>query len=317
MANPTTGLFSQIPAALNRAASNTQFTNALIDTVFLDDRPAVGSVGQTIEILIPTVTPGNVSFIGAGSVVVHDTAHSAVALSITQKASNTYKLPSYNSALTEIDLAKFYFQPWLEELMRAVDLDFMNTLVGGSSGSPALPSSTNFAANTVVAGSGGHPTRANITTATAELFNKGVPVDDGQLVLLTSGSPYYAMVSDTTFSYQYIVGEAAGVAANQRGYLVNINGAKIEKDQYFPVGTGTNTTTYSMLTHKYAHAARFLVEQTPNNKVAFEQIIEPKPGMPVRVEWWYDPTQQGTLCSMTALYGVTVVRENYRVLISH
>ena len=315
--NSTSGIFSTIVGALNRASAAPKYTNAIIDSVFLDDRPAVGTVGEQINILIPTVNSSNVSFIGAGPVVPHNAAQTSVALTITQKASNTYMLPVFNSALTEIDLAKFYFEPWLEELMRAVAKDWTNTLIGGSSTSPALPSSANFAANAVVAGSGGHPTRANIGTATSELFNQGCPVDDGQLVLLTSGSPYYGMVSDSTFSYQYIVGNEAAVESNQRGYLVNINDAKIMKDQNFPVGTGSNTTTYSMLAHKYAHAGRFLVESTPHNKVAEETIIYPKPGMPVRCEFWYDPFNQGTFISFSALYGVAVTRDAYRVLLTH
>jgi hypothetical protein len=318
--NSTSGIFSMIPGALNRASAAPKFTNAILDSVFLDDRPAVGSVGQTIEVLIPTVNASNVSFIGAGPVVPHNAAQTAVALSVTQKASNTYMLPTYNSALTEIDLAKFYIGPWLEELVRKVGFDFTNTLIGGASPGTSgvtLPSSSNFAANTIVTGSGGHPTRANISTATAELFAQGAPVDDeSDMFLITSGNPYYAMVADTTFSYQYIVGNDASADANQKAYLVNINGARILKDQNFPVGTGSTPTYYAALYHRFAHAARFLVEQTPMNKVAYEQIIYPKPGMPVRVEWWYDPFNQGAFCSLTALYGVAVTRDSYRCLIT-
>lgn len=323
--NNQNGIYSMVPAALGKASQIAKFRNAIIDSIHWDIRPLFGAVGQQTNILYPNINASNPQNIGSGKLVYNKTDHNVVPLTITQKISNTYPLPIEISSLSDVDLMALYFQGWLEETVRACGLDMMNQLVNGDAptpvGSPVTPSTKTPAFVNQFTGTGvGHPSRQDIATASGELFQAGVPLGDGDLFGLTSGTPYFGMTADPAYSQSYFVGEQAAIEAQQGGQLKMLNGAVVLPDQYFPSvapANGNPGKYYTMIAHKIAHGGRFVTETVANNRTTFETFVYPKPNMPVRVSIWFNPDYQCEVVSFNVVYGVTTIRPDWRVMIAN
>lgn len=297
-----TNFFSTIVAAANIAAAAPTFSNAMIDLVFSGYEPAVGTVGQTIDVVIPTVTEADATDIGSGALNITDTSQSMVALAVSHKYSVSKRIQSIDQARSERDLAEFFMKPLMETLLRKVN-----------SSLTAFISSSSFTTNAVT-GSGGKFTRLNLTDARQKLFDQGAPDNNEDLYLITSSVPYYATLADSGFNTWSNVGETAAVDALQRGVLVPALGAKIYADQKVPVLTGPAYP--SLFAHKYAIAARYLVEPSVDNTWVKEAIVYPRPNLPVKIQAGYDLVNQGTIIHLSTLMGSAVTREAFGCLIT-
>jgi hypothetical protein len=195
------------------------------------------------------------------------------------------------------NLQTFFFQPRLEELMRAIN----RTVVG-------LFTAANFPTYTLFTGTGTAPnqiTRADITKAWTNLAKAGVPMEDyGNVSLMIQAETYGQMIADSNFINQYVVGEGAAVDAQQRAQLRTQYGADVYYDQQLaPFNAGHAA---AILFHRYAVAGVTALPPPggPNVIETTQDVF----GLPVRIQVAYDVMNQGWLVHMHVLYGIAVVR---------
>ena len=112
------------------------------------------------------------------------------------------------------------------------------------------------------------------------------------------------MLSDTAFNQQYIVGESAAIAAQQKARLQSLYGARVDYDQMLvPFNSGHQP---AILMHRYAVAA-VTANPPPGGSNVMETYIKMK-GFPVQIQFAYSYQDQGWVIHLHTMWGVAVVR---------
>lgn len=308
MPNSTAGLFETLTAAGSIATQNLTFQNAFLDAVYTEHKPVNGTIGQTLNITIPTVNEANVTDIGAGPIQVKDSTHSVAPIVLANNFNTAFVVKNWDEARTPRNLATMYIQPFMEGLLRAINRTIANLLTTG-----------NFNAYTIVSGSGADVfDRADITTAWTNLARAGVPVSDtANLYFLTSPLAYGNMLAATNWINESIVGRNAAEVAQQRAQLVTAYGAQLKWDQHV---TAINAgRELGLLAHRYAIGmVTTFPSGVPSDVIetgAVRSIVYPRPGIPVVMELGYSQVQKGMVIDMGCMFGVSVVRPDHGCLV--
>jgi hypothetical protein len=304
MANPTGGLFETLVAAFAEAAAAPQYENVLIDDIYLQYRGISAQVGQTLQVNIPTVNEGDVNDILAGPIQPTDVAHSTVNITINHNFSTSFIIRGFDQIRTPQNLKDLYIGARREALLRKVNRQVAN-----------LITSTNLATYSTVSGGSSIFTRANLSSAWANLVGAGAPVNPRDTFFVTSQVPYGNMISDTSstgnFVQQYVVGTPAAEMAQQRAMLVPQFNAQIQYDQQIPQPTAGSIYSAAYF-HRYAFAlipVRVPIEgNSPNVEQGYVML---KDKIPARVQMWYDPTQQGWMVHLHVAFGLQTVRPEF------
>jgi hypothetical protein len=296
--NPTAGMMMTVLTALNRAQEALRFQNAFIRRIFWDYQPVVAVPYATLNVNIPTVITSNVTNIGAGPLQPQPYAFTTVPITLDTNMSNSYIVYDWDQTRIAYNLQFFFFQPKLEELMRAINQQIVAQFT------PAL-----FNAYPIFTGTGtapGQMTRADITTAWKNLAQAGVPVDDVDNVsLIVQTGTYGAMLSDQQFIYQYIVGDRSAEEVQQRAQLRTQYGADVFYDQQLaPFTTGAGNAC--ALFHRYAVAG--VTALPPRGGPQVLESTEEVFGLPTRIQIAYDMLNQGWMVHMHVLFGLKTVR---------
>jgi hypothetical protein len=295
--NPTTSMLMTVLTALNNAQRALTYQNAFIRRIYWDYQPVVAVPYSTLNVNVPTVNEANVVNIGAGPIQPAPYAFTTVPITLDHNSSNSYIVYDWDQTRIAYNLQRFFFQPKLEELMRAIN----HTVVG-------LFTAANFPTYTLFTGTGtaaGQITRSDITKAWGNLAVSGVPMEDYDNVsLMVQTATYGAMLADQSFIYQYIVGDSASQAAQQRAKLQTVYGADVYYDQHLaPFNVGHNACA---LFHRYAVAG--VTALPPPGGPQVLETTEEVFGLPVRVQIAYDVVNQGWLVHMHILWGIAPVR---------
>lgn len=295
--NPTTNMLMTVLTALNQAQQALKYRNAFLQRIYWDYQPVVAVPYSTLNVNVPSVNEANVVNIGAGPIQPAAYAFTTVPITLANNSSNSYIVYDWDQTRIAYNLQRFFFEPKLEELMRSMN----HTIVG-------LFTAANFPTYTLFTGTGtlaGQITRADITKAWGNLAVTGVPVEDYDNVsLMVQTATYGGMLADQSFIYQYIVGDAASQAAQQRAKLQTIYGADVYYDQHLaPFNAGHNAC---VLFHRYAVAG--VTALPPPGGPQVLETTEDVFGLPVRVQIAYDVVNQGWLVHMHVLWGIAPVR---------
>lgn len=308
MPNATAGLFETLTAAGSIATQNLTFQNAFLDSIYTEHRPVNGTVGQTLNITIPTVNEANVVDIGAGAIQVKDTSHTAVPIVLNTNYNTAFVVKNWDEVRTPRDLSTMYVQPFMEGLLRAVNRIIANLLT-----------TANFNAYTIVSGAGADVfDRADITAAWTNLARQGVPVDDtSNLFFLTTPTAYGNMLAATNWINEQIVGKTAAEIAQQRAQLVTAYGAQLRWDQHV---TNINAgRELGLLMHRYAIGMVTAIPPGAPQGVletgAVRTFAYPRPNLPIVMEMGYSQVQKGMVIDMSAMFGVAVVRPDHGCLV--
>jgi hypothetical protein len=320
VANTTTGLFQTLVAATTAAADSLKYRNAFVDAIYWDFKPIVASPNTTLNVIIPTVDEADVTDIGSGALNVTDTDHNLVAIPYNRHFSTSFVIKAFDQARTPQQLQKTYIQPRLEALLRAVNRTIVQQFTTTNFGTSATPvpgyalqsgATTNYFV------------RSDLTPLWAILVTEGVPVEDeANMFFLTTPTAYGGMLSDTTMSYSYIVGQDPAQDAIQHAKLRTTLGAEPRYDQHLNLLQYANGFTTSkqagILMHRYAVAA--VTAQPPPTDPAEshieESIIWLKDSLPVQMQVGYSLEKQGTIVHLHAYWGVAPARADYAVFIS-
>lgn len=316
--NAQGGLFQTLVAAASAAAANLQFENALVDAAYWDFKPVVATPNTTLSVVIPTVDEADVTDIGSGPLNITDTDHNSVSVPYDKHFSTSFTIKAWDQARTPQDLERTYLRPRMEALLRKVNrtiVDLINTTNFSSSTTPVAGYDKKSGTTT------GYFARTDINQCWSAMALKGVPMNERQnMFFITGPTAFGKMLSDTTMSYQYIVGNDAALAAQQDAKLATIFGATVRYDQHMEQDKTANgfTNAPGALLHRYAIAAVTAepppLSQEPGSGIR-EQVVWLKNSIPVQIQMGPSLTQQGTIVHIHAYWGVKVARPDFACLI--
>jgi hypothetical protein len=297
MPNNTSGLFQTLVAGASEAAESLKYQNAFIDAIYWDYKPDPQQPYTGLNVIIPTVNESDTSDIGSGAINPSDTQHSNVQIPFNRHFSTSFVVKTWDQARTPTQLSDKYLKPKMEGLLRKVNRTIAQQVT-----------TTNFSNYTIVSGAtSGEIVRADITAGWKNLANVGAPMeDDGNMFLIESVNSYGSQVGDTNFINQYIVGDRAAVAAQQRAKLVTQLGCEVRYDQHIAAFSGAREP--GILMHRYAIAAVTSPPAPSNDPSVKESIVKLKGQLPVQIQMQYSLKDQGHLVHIHCWWGVLVAR---------
>jgi hypothetical protein len=299
--NTLTGVFETlvIPAAVE-AAESLKYTKAALGGIYWDYQSTHGTIGQTLNVNVPVVNPGDTQDIGSGPLQPSDTDHNSFPVVISAHPSVSFVIKSWDQVRTPVQLRELYMQPKLESLLR-----YANALI------TSQITSTNFNTySSVTSGAANEFLRADLAAMWANLTNAGAPTYQPQhMQFLTNPTCYATMFADTSFYQAQVVGVDAAQLAQQKALLVPQLGATVKFDQQMiPV----SSKQPGLFFHRYAIAGLCVIP--PSNKGVGpieETYIRPvaeAPNFVVQVQAQYSILEQGTVIHMHCMMGSKVVR---------
>lgn len=298
MANPTTGMFQTLVAGAAEASKSLRFTNAFSEKVYAGYEPVDATIGQTLNVLIPSVNEGDVTDIGGNQINVTDTAHTSTSIVFDKHFSNAFVIKSWDMVRTPAKLAELFLQPRMEALLRKVN----STLFG-------LVNTTQFNIHSSITGGSDTFTRANVATGWANLTAYGVPTDDPDSLSFISHPVVYGnMLSTTDFYQESVVGITQAENAQQKAMLNEAFNTKFLYDQHFVPTSGAYP---ALMFHKHAIAVVSANLPSANDPSVMETVEMVRPWLPVQIQMQYSLKDQGWLIHMHCGWGVKVVRPEY------
>jgi hypothetical protein len=303
MANTVTNIFQTLVLpGLSMLKAPTMLRNSMLSKVYIQNQPLAGTVGQTVNVNIPAVNENDVIDIGNGPISITDQDHSSVQLVVNNNKSKALRIPDFDDIRSAENLVQFYMQPAIESLSRKINRSICN-----------LVTTTNFSSYSSITGGTKVFTRLNIANAWNNLRTTGAPDEQENQFLVVGTVPFSNMMGDASqnFLQQYVVGEDAAVALQQRAVFMPQFNATVDYDPMMP--QPTSGSTYAGL---YFHRAAFAlipvvppIGDKPNVKETLYQV--PGSGLTYRVQLWYDPREQAFLLHVHAIYALAVVRPNF------
>jgi hypothetical protein len=290
-------------AESSEASASIQLPKAFVDSVYFDLKPMYSSaVGGDVRINVMNVNSDNVTDIANGPLVssVPAISESSVTVAITKKASNPRSIPDFDELKSNYRIAQEVIAPLIEETLIYVNKDLAS-----------FANSTSLTASGTITGGADTFTRANFAAARSALRKKGVDFSSGEVTLFLNPDVYGNVLASDDFKNESAVGITAAEAANQLGALMKIFGAYVKEDNDLPV---VSTSLYgAAMIHKNCIAVRAVVRKPRNDGNIVSTVIQPKPGLFMNVETWYDPNKQSNMIHVSCTYGRAVIRPEFGV----
>jgi hypothetical protein len=308
MSNNLSGIFETVVAAGARAAAAPKFKNAFLDAIYTDWQSGYGKVGNTININIPIVNENAVNNVGNGNIIVSDTNHTSVQLTINQNLQEAFVIKAFDQNRTVEELQSLYMDGWIESIKRKINRSIAN-----------LATSSVFSNYTTITSAATNSfQRADIAAAWNNLTSAGAPINVEDMFFVTTPKAWSIMTSDTSsagnFVQQYVVGEQAAEAARQ-GHLMPAYMTQLKYDQQAIVtSAGKQTALYF---HRYAIGAVPVLAQPLNDPYIQESVIylgstpDGKGTWPLTIQMWNDPYNQGKVVNLMAMFALGVPRPEF------
>lgn len=300
MANTTTGIFQTLVLPATAALqAPTMYKNSMVRKIYVQDQPIPGTVGQVINVNIPTVQENDVLDIGNGPIQVTDQDHTNVTLTVNNNLSKAVRIPDFTKVQTPLDLLQFYLAPTIESVLRKVNRSVCN-----------LVTTTNFNVHSSITGGADVFTRANVATAKGNLLGVGVPDVMGDNFFVTGHTPYTNMWATAEWYQQYQAGQG-GVDLQSTGRFVPQFNTLFDYDQQF-LQPSAGATYAALLFHRAAIALVPVVPPSEEKPHVEETFYQPDgSGLTLRIQFWYDPREQAWILHVHAIFALAVVRPNF------
>jgi hypothetical protein len=286
-------------AAANIASESLRFKNSFVDAIYWKYSPVVATPYTVLQIIIPTVNEGAVVDIQSGPIQPVDYSYNPTNITLNRNFSVSFVVKSWDLVRTPVDLAVIFIQPNLEALLRKINRTIVGLFTAANFPNYSLFTGTSTTASDF--------TRSDVGTAWQNLVNAGVPVDTDitRVRMLVNPLSYSTMLSDPNYNQQFIVGDAAAVAAQQKARLQMLYGATVDYDQMLvPFNSGHQP---AILMHQFA-VAGVTANAPPGGSNVKESYVKLKDVIPVQIQFAYSMQDQGWVIHMHAQFGVAVVR---------
>lgn len=308
MANDTSGLFQTLTIASSMATEHLKFQNTFLSSVYGEHRPIQAATGETFNIIVPTVDMADVQDVGDQGLTFADSKHTNTQVQISNNYATSWIVKNWTQVRTPVDLARLYIAPKIEGLLRRVNAD----LAG-------LVTTTNFSTHSITSGSGADVfDRADPLGAWTKMANVGAPVDDMEnMFFITNPAGYAALLGDSDWTQESIVGASQAQQATQFARLRMLFGANVKWDQQLAAYNSGKIP--AVLMHRAAiamiTALPVSVPEEFRGQSTMINYVNVGNGITVKLESAYSMERQGLMMSAGFAFGCKVARPEYGALV--
>jgi hypothetical protein len=301
MANAVSAFWQTVVAATVDAAQLLAPSHQASEAVYMDYSPEEAAIGQTLNVPIPGDPSGQVVDVGVGDLPISDVAWSTQAIVFNHHPGWAGVFRDFEQYNSPIRLRNAF----LDAAIKGIE-NYVNNLI------TSLFTTANFTSNTAISTTAHIITTAQASQGLTVLSDKFVPVRDNpeNMSLLTPSSPYYAIVTDSSWTYAQTAGAATAEAVRRTGGMPIAYGLNLRLDQQMPVsGTAPSRTFTAALMHRWAIAMAVRPLATPETTVV-EVMMFNFAGIPIRIMLGYNHIKLGFVLSVDCGFGLKVVRES-------
>jgi hypothetical protein len=299
VADPTTVFWQTLVAAVNSAQQVLRPNYNIIRSIYMDTDTVAATVGQTINVVIPSDASQNVTDIGTGDAVISDIAFGTTPIVMAHHPMIGYPVRDFQQWNSPENIRKRF----LDSALTAIH-NYVNNDLGG------LFNSTNFATNTPISTTAHIVTTTQALSGLTVLSDKFVPVENNpeDVSLLLPSQPYYAMLGDNQWTEALIAGNRTAEEVRETGRMPHAYGMTPKLDQQLPTTGAVGSRTYTAaILHKYAVCMVTRPIAAPETTVV-ESLVFDFYGVPVRVMYGYNHQKMAFVVTIDCGYGRAVVR---------
>jgi hypothetical protein len=302
IANAISTFYQTLVTAATQASEALVGTNSLMDSVFMDYKPQVADLGQTLNVNVPNIVTAQVTDAGTSDIALTDVAVTSIPIVFNKHPYYGFVVRDYEQYNTPSNLRMTFLDAAIKGISENIDGNIAS-----------LCTSANFNVNAVITATGGYPTVPQFLAGYSNLADQRVPVTDtANMSFVNTPHSYARILGDSGWTSNLIAGAQLAQEAHVRGDVTTSFGSTIRMDQQlnFALTTGTspNQTYTSILMHRWAMAVVTRPLPQPDANVVDYTYIDIK-GIPVRVMLGYNLYPKlGYVITVDAGYGLAVTR---------
>jgi hypothetical protein len=313
VANALSSFYQTLVTAASEASQALVGSNAFLDSVYLDYKPEAASIGQTLNVPIPSQVQSSVADGGVADPTFSNITFTTEPIVFSMHPAYNYIIRDFEQFNSPVMIRQIFLDAAIKGVAMYIDQQVAN-----------LFTTTNFNVNTNITGtgSGGGTSGDSIAvkdfmTAQAALLQQLVEVRDPQnITLLQHPVPWSWMNLDSNWVQQSIASELVAERVRLTGSIQTAFGATLEQDvNTYSTGSSPSRTFYNAYFHRWAVAVATRPLPPPDAKVADFTYIMYK-GIPLRITLAWSVIHNGYCVLVEAGVGMAVVRPNMGVLIS-
>ena len=306
MANTVSSFYQTLVTASTEASQALVGPNAFLDAVFLDYKPEAASIGQTLNVPIPSPVTSSVADGGVADPTFTDISFSTVPIVFNKHPQFNYVIRDFEQFNSPLLIRQVFLDAAIKGVAENIDTTVAAQFTSGNFNVNAVQNTTSHIVTT-----------AQFLAAQALLLQQKVMVNDIQnMTFVQHPVPYTALLGDSNWTQQSIASEMIAERVRGVGEIQTSYGATICHDLFIPVsGTAPTRTFTGAYFHRWAVAIATRPLPPPDAKVADFMYIMYK-GVPIRITLAWTALKNGWVVMVEAGYGTAVVRPNMGVLFS-
>jgi hypothetical protein len=302
MANTVSGFYQTLTTAAAEASQALVGSNSLMDSVFMDYKPMVADLGQTLNVNIPNIVTTQVTDADSADIALTDVAATTVPIVFNKHPYYGFVVRDFEQFNTPSDLRMTFLDAAIKGISESIDSNIA-----------LLCTAANFNVNPVITSTGGYPTVPQFLAGYSNLADQRVPVTDTpNMSFVNTPHSYARILGDSSWTSNLIAGAQLAAEAHISGDITTSFGSTIRMDQQlnFQLTTGTSPSqTYtSILMHRWAIALVSRPLPQPDSNVVDYSYIDFK-GVPIRIMLGYNLyPKMGYVITVDSGYGLAVTR---------
>ncbi len=302
MANAVSGFYQTVVAAAEEASQALVYNLKAVDSVYMDYRPEPATIGQTLNVVIPSIRTSGVVDAGAGDISLVDVNETTVPIVFNKHPLDALVIRDFEQYNSPVVLRRLF----LDSAIKGVKENINAAIT-------ALFTTGNFTTNAAISTTGHLITTAQFLSGMAVLSDQRVPVanDPDNMALLVPSLPYTAILGDSNWTQAQIAGMKTAEFVRERGELPIAYGCSVKLDQQMPISGSAPTRTFTAAyLHRWSVAVVTRPLPPPDEKVVDYTYVNFS-GIPIRITLGYNQfPKQGYILTVDAGYGLKVVRDN-------
>lgn len=303
MPNTVTGFYQTLVAAASAASQALVGTTSMLDRVYKDIKSQAATVGQTLNIPIPTSPTygggGQVTDIGAGDFTITDAAFTTPTVTFNKHPGFAYIIRDFEQFNSPESIRNVFLDAAIKSMASYINKQICD-----------LVTAANFDSYSSITGGADTFTEANFKTAWSNLAAAKIPVrDSGNFFFVTHPVAYGNMLTDDEFTGDSNVGWLRSDTSKRKALIGQQWGADPEFDQDFPLpGAGTYA---GLMFHRNAIALALRPLAAPGPEAAVQCFYTSWKDVPIRIMLGYNQLKAGWVVTLDAGYGLAIIRKDH------
>lgn len=315
MANTISGFYQTLVTAVTDAARLLAPTWNMSRSIYWDYKPEAATIGQTLNVPIPSDPTANVADIGAGDMQLTDIAFTPTPIVFDKHPQGGYTVRDFEQFNSPEDIRRIFLDAQIKGVQNNINAQIT-----------ALITTGNFTTNSAISCTGHVVTLPQFLQGMGVLIDQRVPVNDrGNMSMVLPGYPYTTMMDATTgnagaaWVQAFIAGSRTAEAVRNDGEFPTSFNTDFKYDQQMPTtGTAPSRTFTAAYLHRWAIAgvSRPLPNPVAEGSSVVEVMFQKFGDIMLRIMFGYNQLKAGWVVTIDAGYGLKVVRENMCQLFS-